>query len=223
MTFRLESVISKCMFFLVFEGLDGSGKSSLMKRLEADLDEKSIASISTREPGGTELGDQIRKLILEKSNTPPTPKAELLLYQASRAQHVDLVIRPALLKKKWVLCDRFSASSVAFQGGGREISIEQIEWLNSFSTQNLKPDLTILLDLSVAESKNRRQQRTDQTGENDDRIESEADAFHERVRQAFLLQARQASSAWLVLDASKSPDELFLILMAKLRGLKWLS
>lgn len=222
MTIRLESVISKCMIFLVFEGLDGSGKSSLMKRLETYLNQASIVSIKTREPGGTPLGDQLRNLILEKSNQPPTAKTELLMYQASRAQHVDMVIRPALLEKKWVLCDRFSASSIAFQGGGRGISVEQVEWLNSFSTENLIPDLTILLDLSVEESKKRRQGRSDQTGEQEDRIESEADTFHERVRQGFLKQAEKSPDNWLVLNAAKTPDELFADLLQTLRVKKWL-
>ena len=210
------------MIFLVFEGLDGSGKSSLMKRLETYLNQASIISIVTREPGGTPLGDQLRNLILEKSNHPPTAKTELLMYQASRAQHVDLVIRPALIEKKWVLCDRFSASSIAFQGGGRGISVEQVEWLNSFSTENLIPDLTILLDLSVEESKKRRQGRSDQTGEKEDRIESEADTFHERVRHGFLKQAEKSPSNWLVLNAAKMPDELFTDLLQTLKAKKWL-
>ncbi len=223
MTFVHESVISKCMFFLVFEGLDGSGKSSLMKRLETCLVQNQKKLIMTREPGGTIVGDQLRNLILEKSISPPTARTELLMYQASRAQHVDLVIRPALAEKKWVLCDRFSASSVAFQGGGRGISIEQVEWLNSFSTQNLIPDLTILLDLSVEESQKRRQGRAQQTGESEDRIESEAAAFHERVRNGFLTQAKNSEKNWLVLDASKTPDELFEILFIELKGRQWLS
>ena len=101
------------MFFLVFEGLDGSGKSSLMGQLQSHLEKLNTKFIKTREPGGTIAGDQIRKLILTKSEHAPTPRTELLLYEASRAQRVDLVIRPALARKEWVLCDRFSASSVA--------------------------------------------------------------------------------------------------------------
>lgn len=211
------------MFFLVFEGLDGSGKSSLIKRLEVYLSEASHSVLITREPGGTELGDKLRQLILEKSNQAPTARTELLMYQASRAQHVDLVIRPALAEKKWVLCDRFSASSIAFQGGGRKISIEQVEWLNSFSTENLIPDLTILLDLSVEESKKRRLHRASQTGEHEDRIEAEAEQFHQRVRSAFLAQAEKSSHNWLVLNAALSQDELFLNLLTALKTQKWLS
>ena len=215
------------MFFLVFEGLDGSGKSSLMKMLDQYLKDPShgrvFSTALTREPGGTEIGDRLRDLILDKSfKTPPQARTELLMYQASRAQHVDCVIRPALAEKKWVLCDRFSASSIAFQGGGRGISIEQVEWLNHFSTDNLEPDLTILLDLSVEESRQRRNRRSDATGSIEDRIESEADDFHQRVREGFLAQARKAPQKWLVLDAAQSPEKLFEILVSQLRDRKWL-
>lgn len=215
------------MFFMVFEGLDGSGKSSLMRMLDQHLAGLSFSTVVTREPGGTEVGDQLRDLILQKRENAPTPRTELLMYQASRAQHVDLVIRPALAEKKWVLCDRFSASSVAFQGGGRGISKQQVEWLNHFSTNDLVPDLTVLLDLSVEESKKRRSKRSDQTGSEDDRIESEKDDFHERVRNAFVAQADESKTAgknnWLVLNAALTPDELFKILLNDLRSRGWVS
>lgn len=215
------------MFFMVFEGLDGSGKSSLMKMLDEHLAGHSFSTVVTREPGGTDVGDQLRDLILQKRDQAPTPRTELLLYQASRSQHVDLVIRPALVQKKWVLCDRFSASSIAFQGGGRGISKQQVEWLNVFSTDNLVPDLTILLDLSVEESKKRRSKRSDLTGSEDDRIESEIDEFHERVRAAFLNQAAESKSSgknnWLVLNAALAPDELFKTLLHELRHRSWIS
>ncbi len=215
------------MFFMVFEGLDGSGKSSLIKMLDEHLAGLSFLTVVTREPGGTDVGDQLRDLLLQKRDQAPTPRTELLLYQASRSQHVDLVIRPGLAQKKWVLCDRFSASSVAFQGGGRGISKEQVEWLNQFSTNNLVPDLTVLLDLSVEESKKRRSKRSDQTGSEDDRIESEKDEFHERVRSAFLSQALESKSSgrnnWLVLNAALAPDELFKTLLDELRSRSWIS
>lgn len=210
------------MFFVVFEGLDGSGKSSLMKRLEAHLKKAGQDLIMTREPGGTTVGDEIREIILKKQAEPPSARTELLLYQASRAQHVDLVIRPALAQKKWVLCDRFSASSIAFQGGGRGISLDQVRWLNDFSTSLLKPHLTVLLDLSVEESKKRRSHRENTTAVAEDRIEAEADSFHEKVRQGFLDQAHADSENWLVLNAALSPDELYNQLIAKLTEKKWL-
>jgi dTMP kinase len=211
------------MFFVVFEGLDGSGKSSLMKRLESHLHTLKQDLIMTREPGGTTVGDEIRNIILKKQADPPSARTELLLYQASRAQHVDLVIRPALAQKKWVLCDRFSASSVAFQGGGRGISLEQVHWLNQFATDSLKPHLTVLLDLSVDESKKRRSNRENQTGDAEDRIEAEAASFHEKVRQGFLVQAKADPENWLVLNAANSPDELYQQLITHLtESKKWL-
>lgn len=197
------------MAFIVFEGLDGSGKSSLMQALATELESQKIDFIRTREPGGTSLGDEIRHLILRKDGQAPTPRTELLLYEASRSQHVDCVIQPALENKKWVLCDRFTASSVAFQAGGRLIELSQVEWLNRFATNQLEADLTVLLDLSVEESKKRRSGRSEASGQGEDRIESEADQFHEKVRQGFLLQAKNQSEKWLVLDARKAPNELF--------------
>jgi dTMP kinase len=210
------------MPFVVFEGLDGSGKSSLMSALEKELTSKQLKVLRTREPGGTELGDQIREMILTKNGPAPTPRTELLLYEASRSQHVDQVIKPALKNNNWVLCDRFSASSVAFQAGGREISEAWVERLNEFATDGLDPDLTILLDLSVGESRRRRNQRENQGGEAEDRIESEADSFHQRVRESFLQQAENSPKNWLVLDAALKPEQLIENLMKHLRSLKWL-
>jgi dTMP kinase len=210
------------MPFVVFEGLDGSGKSSLMAALEAELQSKNLKVLRTREPGGTLLGDQIRELILRREGESPTSRTELLLYEASRAQHVDLVIRPALGQQQWVLCDRFSASSVAFQAGGREIDETWVEKLNEFATDNLEPDLTVLLDLSVEESRRRRNQRANKGGQAEDRIESEADTFHERVRKSFLDQAGKSPGRWLVLSASATPAELLEQLLKHIRSLKWL-
>jgi len=193
-----------------------------MSALEKELVSKQLTVLRTREPGGTELGDQIREMILTKNGPPPTPRTELLLYEASRAQHVDQVIKPALAKNMWVVCDRFAASSVAFQAGGREISEAWVERLNEFATDGLNPDLTILLDLSVSESRRRRNQRESRGGEAEDRIESEADSFHQRVRDSFLQQAEDSPKTWLVLDAGHSPDRLIEKLMQHLRSLKWL-
>jgi dTMP kinase len=210
------------MPFLVFEGLDGSGKSSLMSSLEKELSSKKLAVLRTREPGGTPLGDEIRNMILRTEGQAPTSRTELLLYEASRAQHVDLVIRPHLQRNYWVLCDRFAASSVAFQAGGRAISEEWVERLNEFATDGVHPHLTVLLDLSVNESRRRRSQREIHTGDKEDRIESEADSFHERVRQSFLAQAKQDQRHWLVLDAGNTPEILLEKLLTHLRSLKWL-
>lgn len=210
------------MPFVVFEGLDGSGKSSLMTALESELKSKSLPVLRTREPGGTPLGDQIREMILRKEGPAPTARTELLLYEASRAQHVDQIIKPALQKNSWVLCDRFAASSVAFQAGGREISEEWVERLNEFATNHLVADLTVLLDLSVEESRRRRNQRQAKNGDTEDRIESEADSFHERVRRSFLAQAQRDPRRWLVLNAAETPEALLEKLLRHTRSLQWL-
>jgi dTMP kinase len=210
------------MFFIAFEGLDGSGKSSLMNQLQNHLSTNNKSFIKTREPGGTQIGDQLRNIILSKGTEVPTPRTELLLYEASRSQHVDLIIKPALEKKHWVLCDRFSASSVAFQAGGRQISADQVNWLNNFATDSLKPDLNVLLDLSVEESQARRQKRATAAGETEDRIESEAESFHRRVRDGFLMQAVLNPADWLVLNASQTPEQLFILLIQELKSRKWL-
>jgi len=207
------------MAFIVFEGLDGSGKSSLMGKLQEELLKRKISFIKTREPGGTELGDEIRQLILRTDGQPPTPRTELLLYEASRSQHVDCVILPALKNNQWVLCDRYTASSLAFQAGGREISEDWVHRLNDFATNQVYPNLTVLLDLSVDESRKRRFQRS----ENQDRMESEADTFHQKVRNAFLKLASENADQWLVLDASKSIDQLTVELLNVLIEKKWLN
>lgn len=211
------------MSFLVFEGLDGSGKSTLMDKLEISLKKQQIRVLRTREPGGTSLGDEVRQLILRTEGEAPTPRAELLLYQAIRAQHVDKVIKPAMERNDWILCDRFAASSIAFQAGGRAILEKDVSWLNQFSTEGLVPDLTVLLDLSVEKSTERRQQREQKTGIQADRIENEKIDFHQRVRRSFLEQAKQSPEKWIVLDAEKSADELLEILWSELRKRKWVS
>lgn len=210
------------MAFIVFEGLDGSGKSSLMAALQKELTALQIPFVQTREPGGTPLGDEIRHMILRKEGPAPVSRAELLLYEASRAQHVEQTIKPALSEKKWVLCDRFTASSVAFQGGGRSISEADVVMLNQFATGGLEADLTVLLDLSVEESRRRQAHRTSQTGDGKDRIESEADEFHQKVRDGFLKQAKASVHNWLVLDAKMTPAELFDVLLKELKARKLL-
>lgn len=209
------------MYLIAFEGLDGSGKSSIIQQLETWLKSQQISFITTREPGGTPLGDKIRDLILEKSSWAPKARAELLLYEASRAQHVDLLIRPALAEKKWVLTDRYSASSLAFQGVARNMGWQTVTQLNDFATDGLKPHLTVLLDLSVEESEKRRSHRQKDSGVQADRIESEARDFHQKVRDGFLRAASEDSKNWLVLDASLSPATLFLDLQKALLDRGW--
>ena len=211
------------MPFIVFEGLDGSGKSTLIRGLETHLKSKGHSVVVTREPGGTPLGEELRELVTSKEKQAPTPRAEALLYQAIRAQHVDLVIEPSLKAGVWVLCDRFRASSVAFQGGARGIDVAAIEWLNDFSTQSLRPGLTVLLDLTVQESSKRLAKRYESGEESLDRFESEKTDFHERVRASYLAQAKlpENKDSWLVLDSSKSPEDLLTELLHSLDSKKF--
>ncbi len=200
--------------FIVFEGLDGSGKSTLISKLITRLKEKNQDVVSSREPGGSPLGEQIRQILTSSSDHPMDAWSEMFLFSASRRQHVIETIQPALEENKWVLLDRYTASSIAFQGGGRGLDVSYIQKLNELSTNNLKASLTVLLDLSVQEAEKRRQNRVA------DRIEKESALFHERVRNSFLEQAKSESSHWLILDASLSPDALFEQLWFEVR-IRW--
>ena len=191
------------MPFIAFEGLDGSGKSTLIGSLAEKLKAKGQSVVVTREPGGTRLGDEIRKLLLAVREDPPVPRAELFLYEAARAQHVDAVIRPAIARGEWVLCDRFAASTLAFQCGGRRLEERVVGALNAIAVDGVEPDLWILLDLPVEESLKRRQNR----GTALDRFEREEQDFHERVRRHYLQQASKGGN-WAVIDATQSPAQL---------------
>ncbi len=207
------------MHFLAFEGLDGAGKSTLIHGLQRELEAQGQANVMTREPGGSALGDEVRELLLRVQDDAPVPRAEALLYQAVRAQHVERLIKPALAARKWVLCDRFAASSVAFQSGGREINEDEIHWLNGFSTRGLQPDLYVLLDLPVDESLKRLSGRA----QDPDRFERENREFHERVRTAYLRQAQAGGERWLVLSALETPVRLQELLLSELKKRKWLN
>lgn len=206
------------MHFLSFEGLDGSGKSTLMKALAQHLQDLGRGVVTTREPGGTPLAEDIRQLILRVGDETPVPRAELFLYEASRAQHVAQVIRPALSRGSWVLCDRFSESSVAFQCFGRELPRAQVDALNRFAEDGTRPELVVLLDLPLEVARARQGRRA----ESADRMEREADDFHQRVRRGFLAQAQEEPQRWLVLDASQSSDALFSATLAELGRRGWL-
>ncbi len=210
---------STAAHFVAFEGLDGAGKSTLIKGLAQALKDQNIASVLSREPGGTALGSEIREMLIRVKGDAPVPRSEALLYQADRAQHVEKLIKPALSEGKWVISDRFAASSIAFQASARDIGTADIEWLNRFSTQGLEPDLYVLLDLSVEESLRRIGGR----GEELDRFEREAKDFHQKVRDAYLSLAKQSPGRWLVLAADEKPADLLQKLLSHLKGLKWLA
>ena len=210
------------MPFIAFEGLDGSGKSTLIRSLTERLIQAKVQFVLTREPGGTKLAEEIRNILLKIDDEVPFGRTEALLYQASRAQHVANVILPALEKKMWILCDRFSASSIAFQSFARGLDRKDIEWLNQFSTQNTFPDLNVLLDLSVEESHRRMAGRNLTLGTEHDRFEKEEKEFHQKVRDGFLFQAKADPKKWLVLDAGQPSEKLSIQLMQALKDKQYL-
>jgi dTMP kinase len=185
--------------FVTFEGIDGSGKSTqaelLRDRLEADGHEV----VLTREPGGTELGERIRELVLHGADM--TPWAEALLYAASRAQHVAEVVRPALDRGAWVVCDRYVDSSVAYQGVGRGLGLDRVLDLNLAAVGGLVPDRTFLLELEVSDLARR-------LGDDHDRLEREAEDFHSRVADGYRELAARFPERIVVLDAGLPAESL---------------
>jgi len=176
--------------FITFEGLDGVGKSTQMENLAQWLRQRGLDVITTREPGGTELGQKLRTVLLSSRTSGLSPLAELALMFADRSQHIDEQILPALQRGQWVLCDRFTDSSESYQGGGRELGSDVVLQLHNALCHGLKPDLTILMLTDVEHSVNRarrRNQEQSRTGEDDEnRFEQESRAFHNRVLQAYL-------------------------------------
>lgn len=189
-------------FFITFEGGEGCGKSTQIAALAARLTSRGLPVLATREPGGCAIADAIRRILLDPANATLVPRAELLLYAAARAQHVDEIIRPALGQGIWVLCDRFADATVAYQGGGRELPSTTIKTLNRIATDGLQPDLTLLLDLPVEEGLRRAIGRNHQDGTaHEGRFEAETLAFHERVRTAYRHLAEN-HTRFRVVDAS---------------------
>ncbi len=188
--------------FISFEGGEGSGKTTQLKALLTHLRSTGRDAIETRDPGGTPIGKQIRALLLDRENTRMAPATELLLYEASRAQLVHEVVRPALTTGRIVLCDRFTDSTVAYQGYGRGLDLELIARLNALATDGLRPDLTFLLDLDPAVGLLRATQRVAGRQESQDRIEEEVLAFHQRVRTGYRAMAAAEPERVILLDAS---------------------
>jgi dTMP kinase len=186
--------------FVTIEGGDGAGKTTLAAGLEEDLVARGLGVIVLREPGGTELGESLRSVLLDPLSR-IDPRAEALLYAAARAQLVAEVIRPALGRGTLVICDRFVDSSLAYQGSGRELGVQAVGAANQLATGGLRPDLVFLLDVEPALGALRRSQPAD-------RIESSGLAFHERVRSCFLEIARLEAERFVVLDASSPASEV---------------
>jgi len=196
--------------FITFEGGDGSGKTTQLKALESHLTARGRSCLSTREPGGTSLGELIRQVLLEVGKQPITSPTELFLYLADRAQHIHEVVIPALEQGKIVLCDRHTDSTLAYQGYGRGIDLGLLRSLNHIASQGIKPDLTLLFDCPVEIGLSRTAQRQSQTasGRNEDRFEREKIEFHERVRAGFLELARAEPDRFRIIDAARSAEEV---------------
>ena len=192
-------------YFISVEGGDGSGKSTQIRNIEAYLTAKGQEVILTREPGGTPVAEKIRELILDPSNQALTGRAEMLLYAASRAQHIEEKILPALAEGKTVLTDRFTDSSIAYQAYGRGLG-DMVAEVNHIATGGKAPDLTIFLNISPAAGMAR---KNNQAGHTLDRMEREKLAFHEAVYEGYLTLAKESGGRIADIDASRTAEEVF--------------
>ena len=195
--------------FITFEGGEGCGKSTQVKRLREALEKSGVEVLLTREPGGTVLSEEIRRLIKDQDDDPPCDRSELLLFLAARAQLVRNVIVPALESGKWVISDRFSDSTKAYQGYGRGLPLDVISTVNEFACDGLRPDLTILLDVTPETAHARMRGRESATGTSADRIERAGDAFHARLRTGFAELAAAEPERIKVVDANGGVEEVW--------------
>ncbi len=201
--------ISMRGIFITFEGIEGSGKSTLVSQLALLLKNKGIDPLITREPGGTALGRELRAILLNPAGADIQPLSELLLYAADRAQHIREVIGPALDEGKTVLCDRFSDATAAYQGYGRGIPLETIRSADGLAREGRIPDLTVLLDLPPDEGLERARSRNARDGAGaETRMDDEQPEFHRKVREGYLDLARQQPDRFLILDASNRPEHM---------------
>ena len=204
-----------CGRFITFEGGEGCGKSTQLVRLAAALEERGLKVLLTREPGGTRLSELIRTLLKDEAEDPPVDRAELLLFLAARAQLVRNVIAPALKAGTWVISDRFSDSTIAYQGYGRGLPVDFVRLANDFACEGLRPDLTFLLDLDPETAERRMRGREAATNTSADRIERAGSGFHARLRKGFLELAAADAPRFSVVDASKSPDEVACVVLGE--------
>jgi len=210
------------ILFITFEGIEGCGKTTQIKRLARRLNDYGIQFVSTLEPGGTGIGQDIRRLLLDPRNSHLSPLAELILYAADRAQHIEEVIKPALDQGKWVICDRFFDATVAYQGSGRGMDMDLIMTLNKKVTKGIRPDITLLLDCPPEmgiERALKRNHALPQAGQ--DRFEREKMEFHKMVRSGYLEIARN-ERRFSIIDATLSEDvveeEIFKVIRPYLEG-----
>lgn len=203
--------------FITLEGPEGSGKSTQIKRLAKRLEAMGYPVVTTREPGGTPIGDQIRHVLMRMENKELQPRTEILLFLAARAQLVEQVIKPALLDGKIILCDRYGDSTLAYQGYGHGLDLEQLRKMLDFATDHLKPDMTILLDLDVKTGLMRKKAEDEWN-----RLDAYEVLFHERVREGYLKLAHEEPERWQIVDASQGIDavqeDLFQIILDALEN-----
>ncbi len=206
--------------FVTFEGIEGSGKSTALRLLAGHLQARGHDPVLTREPGGSTLGRSLRPILLDARTRGLSSRAELHLFLADRAQHVAEIIRPALEAGQTVLCDRFSDSTLAYQGYGRGHDVERLRRINAQATGGLAPDLTLLLDLSVSEGLERagERNRAEGTVVSEGRFDAESLDFHERVRAGYLALAEAEPERIAVIDATQRPDDVLLQCLAALEA-----
>ena len=196
--------------FITFEGVEGSGKTSQIQRLKKYLTQKGIPCKVTREPGGSPIGEKVRKILLDPEHREMVPATELLLYEAARAQHVREVLKPLLKKGGIILCDRFCDATLAYQGYGRRIDLKWIARLNRLASQGVKPDVTFLLDCPSVVGLNRAIQRNRTLRqEREERFEKEEIQFHHRVRKGYLAIARKEPHRVKVIDTREGEEKVF--------------
>ena len=196
--------------FISFEGIEGCGKTTQVDHLAQLLKESDIPHVVTREPGGTRLGELIRRMLLDPGYEEIEPLTEVFLYAADRAQHTAQVIRPALEARKWVICDRFADATTVYQGYGRGQDLTLIQHLNQWATRGLWPQVSLLLDCPVEVGLDRARQRIIATAlyGQEDRFERQDRDFHQRVREGYLELAAQNPDRFRVLDATLEPERL---------------
>ncbi len=200
--------------FITFEGPDGSGKTTQIRLLTGWLRGQGYEVIVTREPGGTDIGDQIRDVLHDPDNIAMNARTEILLYSASRAQHVAQLVRPALAAGKIIVSDRYADSTLAYQGYGRGLHLETLMTITLFATDGLLPDLTLYLDITPEEGLRRRQLGGDEWN----RLDAEALEFHQRVRDGYLELIKQEPRRWVVVDAARSEEEVQAEIRAVIRA-----
>ena len=207
--------------FLTVEGIEGVGKSTQVARLSQALSERGIAHVVTREPGGTPLAERIRDIVLNSRDEAVPPMAELLLMFAARAVHLSNHVEPNLRAGRWVVCDRFIDATYAYQGGGRQLSLDDIRRLETMVLGARRPDLTVLLDAPVPQALQRARQRN--AGAAADRFESERTEFFERVRAAYLARAAAEPMRIETVDAAQSVDAVAARIFGLLEARSWIS